>query len=172
MSKSIKLKNDIYIDASGIDIGKGWNLHNYIKGYSSPSSQNINTGIYNKLCTISLKGAYMRTYHHIELFDVENFAYIGDLYICIRSSSNNTLSSIYLKQKTVRDSNNFVPYLYITKNSTSEGIKAELWVYIKTTWTTPYYRLITNFNLSNLTLDWYQTTKEPTYINKYEFDKV
>lgn len=172
MSKSIKLKNDIYIDASGIDIGNGWNLNSYIKGYSSPSSQNINTGIYNKLCTISLKGVYMRTYHHIELLDSENFYYVGDLYICIRSSSDNTLSTIYLKQRTVQDSNYFIPYLYITKNSTSEGIKAELWVYIKNTWITPYYKFITDIGFSNLTLDWYQTTTEPTYINKYKFDKV
>lgn len=167
MSKSIKFKNNVYMSARNVSVSRDWAVSHLLIGQNALSSQNVNTGIYNKLLTITLKGAYLRSYIHLEVADTEMGYLFGDLYIFFRLDASGKLNLVYTWQRMIRRNFNTF-YLYVTKNSTGD-FQAELWVYTTATWSCPYWRIVTASPITSIKGEYLSQKTEPTHLQKIEF---
>lgn len=165
MSKSIKLKDDNYIDISSIAVQRNVILNKYIKMHRHPGThENGITYPYRKLLTIKIKEEWRRTFLKFVAIDWENGSFIFDGEIIVGSNGSGTHSFRHFTGSFSYKGNSNIKMILYLESNTNGNLVYSIWCYAPVSYCTIYVGVVQALNLDDITLDCTDfSASEPDY---------
>ena len=182
MSKSIKLKDEVYLDSSSVTHGRmiktdGSNkpipVSDYLTIHSAAGTAGSgSTRRYIKLFSIKPRGIYHTFYHHFKVVEQENVGFIFEGEILLHLDVNYVMSTgrsrFFKGNYTFNDLG--VKVIMLVENNTAQQTEIGVYVYFTTpyNWRTCVVYTITSNALGVLEYSTETFETEPNYVYKTE----
>ncbi|MGN0967138.1 MAG: hypothetical protein ACI4OP_06120 [Candidatus Coprovivens sp.] len=168
MSRAIKLKNNDYIDSTGVTHDRV-TLDKYLKMYTSiGTTTNGTTYPYRKLLSFKLPYSYQTVFLKFVAVETENTGFIFNGEILAHVGVDKTIEGIYfLGNYSFKNLDNMKMVCFV-ENNTAGNVTISLYAYIPYNWRTIKLFISSAYSIASITSDSNYSSSEPPYYYKKE----